>query len=197
MSQLAQQFVPQASGEGGEQGRESCDNGGEDGCEGGECGEEGTCGEGEHTEAKSASTSTSTSSTAPPSNAPPSMFNNPLFSELASEIGNTFDFAEMEKDGKPQNIGDALSRFMSGNNPAKLMELVGKFGGKLQTEVKNGNINPADLLKQTMSAAGGQQNLEKMMNNPQVKNKMNQMQGQNATRDRLRAKLEKKNAEKQ
>jgi hypothetical protein len=153
MSQLAQQFVPQASGEGGEQGRESCDNGGEDGCEGGECGEEGTCGEGEHTEAKSASTSTSTSSTAPPSNAPPSMFNNPLFSELASEIGNTFDFAEMEKDGKPQNIGDALSRFMSGNNPAKLMELVGKFGGKLQTEVKNGNINQADLINQTMSSS--------------------------------------------
>jgi len=208
MSQLAQQFVPQASGEGGEQDGEggdcgeSCDNGE---CEGGECGEScdnGECGEGEckHTESASASkpsASSASSSTAPPSNAPPSMFNNPLFSELASEIGNTFDFAEMEKDGKPQNIGDALSRFMSGNNPAKLMELVGKFGGKLQTEVKNGNINPADLLKQTMSAAGGQQNLEKMMNNPQVKNKMNQMQGQNATRDRLRAKLEKKNAEKQ
>jgi len=125
------------------------------------------------------------------------MFNNPLFSDLASEIGNTFDFAEMEKDGKPQNIGDALGKFMSGNNPAKLMELVGKFGGKLQNEVKSGKINPADLLKQTMSAAGGQQNLEKMMNNPQVKNKMNQMNSQNATRDRLRAKLDKKNAEKQ
>jgi len=131
------------------------------------------------------------------SNQPPSMFNNPLFSDLASEIGNTFDFAEMEKDGKPQNLGDALGKFMSGNNPAKLMELVGKFGGKLQNEVKSGNINPADLLKQTMSAAGGQQNLEKMMNNPQVKNKMNQMNSQNATRDRLRAKLDKKNAEKQ
>jgi len=131
-------------------------------------------------------------------NQPPSMFNNPLFSDLASEIGNTFDFSEMEKDGKPQNIGEALSKFMSGNNPAKLMELVGKFGGKLQNEVKSGNINPADLLKQTMSAAGGQQNLEKMMKNPQVKNKMNQMMNsQNATRDRLRAKLEKKNAENQ
>ena len=130
-------------------------------------------------------------------NQPPSMFSNPLFTDLASEIGNTFDFAEMEKDGKPQNIGDALGKFMSGNNPAKLMELVGKFGGKLQNEVKNGNINPADLLKQTMNAAGGQQNLEKMMNNPQVKNKMNQMNSQNATRDRLRAKLDKKNAEKQ
>ena len=141
-------------------------------------------------------TTESTSSTQPL----PSMFNNPLFSELASEIGNTFDFAEMEKGGQPQNIGDALGKFMSGNNPAKLMELVGKFGSKLQNEVKNGNINPAELLKQTMSAAGGAQNIQNMMNNPKVKEQMNQMNqnnGQNATRDRLRAKLEKKNAEKQ
>jgi len=125
------------------------------------------------------------------------MFNNPLFGDLAEEIGKTFNFEEMEKEGKPQNIGEALSRFMSGNNPAKLMELVGKFGGKLQDEVKKGNINPAELLKQTMSAAGsGGQNLQNMMKNPQMQNKMKQMQQNNATRDRLRAKLEKKNAEK-
>jgi hypothetical protein len=129
-----------------------------------------------------------------------------LFGDLAAEIGKTFNFEEMEKDGKPKNIGEALSRFMSGNNPAKLMELVGKFGGKLQDEVKKGNINPADLLKQTMSAAGGDQNLQNMMNNPQMQNMMNNpqmqnkmknMQQQNATRDRLRAKLDKKNAESQ
>jgi hypothetical protein len=132
------------------------------------------------------------------------MFNNPLFTELASEIGNTFDFAEMEKGGQPQNIGEVLGRFMSGNNPTKLMELVGKFGNKLQNEVKNGNINPADLLKQTMSAAGGSQNIQNMMNNPQMKQQMQQMQQQQSnnkssstsTRDRLRAKLDKKNAEK-
>lgn len=134
------------------------------------------------------------------SNSPP-IFNNALFGDLATEIGKTFNFEEMEKDGKPQNIGEALSRFMSGNNPAKLMELVGKFGGKLQDEVKKGNINPADLLKQTMSAAGGGQNLENMMKNPQMQQHMKQMQKQQAssspTKDRLRAKLEKKNAEKQ
>jgi len=147
-------------------------------------------------EVKETTSSTENTGTAPL----PTMFNNPLFSELASEIGNTFDFAEMEKGGQPQNIGDALGKFMSGNNPAKLMELVGKFGSKLQNEVKNGNINPAELLKQTMSAAGGAQNIQNMMNNPKVNAQMNQMKqgnSQNATRDRLRAKLEKKNAEKQ
>jgi hypothetical protein len=205
MNQLSQQFTPQGqdlenparksssnsdnAGEGGEGG---------EGCEGSEGGEDDCC-EHHKSQMNADGSSTAEANTAP--NGMPSMFNNPLFSELASEIGSTFDFAEMEKDGKPQNIGDALGRFMSGNNPAKLMELVGKFGSKLQNEVKNGNINPADLLKQTMSAAGGPQNLEKMMSDPKLKARMSQMQaqqnqGQNATRDRLRAKLEKKNAEK-
>lgn len=124
------------------------------------------------------------------------IMNNKLFGELAEEISKTFNFEEMEKEGKPANIGEALGKFMSGNNPQKLMNLVGKFGNKLQEEVRNGNINPADLLSQTMGMAGGPQNLQNMMNNPQVKAKLSNMQKQNATRDRLRAKLDKKNAEK-
>ena len=189
MSQLSQQFTPSTSTENTEN-AETAENTDTTG----------------NTEEQS-DTTNSQGASAPP------LFNNPLFSDLAKEIGNTFNFEEMEKEGKPQNIGEALSRFMSGNNPAKLMELVGKFGGKLQDEVKKGNINPADLLKQTMSAAGGgaqnmmnnpqMQNMmnnpqmQNMMNNPQMQNKMNQMKNQNATRDRLRAKLEKKKTEKQ
>ena len=109
------------------------------------------------------------------------------------------NFDEMEKDGKPANIGEALSRFMSGNNPSKLMGLVGKFGSKLQDEVKKGNINPAELLSQTMSAAGGGgQNLQDMMNNPRAQAQMKEMQKNNSSRDRMRAKLAaKKNAEKE
>ena len=191
MSSLAQQFTsPPASSEaGGEAGSESVGSnsiGGESA--GGESAGGETVSEGQETPKTGASSQL------------PSMFNNPLFSELASEIGNTFDFAEMEKGGQPQNIGDALGKFMSGNNPAKLMELVGKFGSKLQSEVKNGNINPAELLKQTMSAAGGSQNIQNMMNNPKVKEQMNQMnqnKGQTSARDRMRAKLDKKNAEKE
>ena len=180
MSQLSQQFTPSTTAENAET-AETAENTDTTG----------------NTEEQS-DTTNSQGASAPP------LFNNPLFSDLAKEIGNTFNFEEMEKEGKPQNIGEALSRFMSGNNPAKLMELVGKFGGKLQDEVKKGNINPADLLKQTMSAAGGgAQNMmnnpqmQNMMNNPQMQNKMNQMKNQNATRDRLRAKLEKKKTEKQ
>ena len=200
MSSLAQQFTAPPSDTNG--GSEACSEACGEAC-GEACSE--ACSEScvencEEHKSTVNTTDNATSNTEPSTKPLPSMFNNPLFSELASEIGNTFDFAEMEKGGQPQNIGDALGKFMSGNNPAKLMELVGKFGSKLQNEVKNGNINPAELLKQTMSAAGGAQNIQNMMNNPKVKEQMNQMnQGQssNATRDRLRAKLEKKNAEKQ
>ena len=191
MSQLAQQFTPPDNSDINSNVEGECSNGE---CSNGDC-SNGTESVGE---SKDNTDNTDPSTPSTPSRPPPtpSMFNNPLFSELASEIGNTFDFAEMEKGGQPQNIGDALGKFMSGNNPAKLMELVGKFGNKLQNEVKNGNINPAELLKQTMGAAGGAENIKNMMNNPQFKSKMNQAQSQNATRDRLRAKLEKKNAEK-
>jgi len=152
----------------------------------------------EYTESKETKTSSKKSKEKQEKQEKPQLFNNQLFGDLAEEIGNTFNFEEMEKEGKPKNIGEALSRFMSGNNPAKLMELVGKFGGKLQDEVKKGNINPAELLKQTMSAAGGSQNIQNMMNNPQMQQHMKNMKSNNSnnsTRDRLRAKLDKKNSE--
>jgi len=194
MSQLSQQFTPSESAENSVE--SNCENSDhtDDNCSD-DCSE--NCEEYCNDECKSndkkqKSTNQSTQEQ------PPQIFNNQLFGDLAEEIGKTFNFEEMEKDGKPKNIGDALSRFMSGNNPAKLMELVGKFGGKLQDEVKKGNINPAELLKQTMSAAGGGQNLQNMMNNPKMQQQMKQMQKQSAspTKDRLRAKLDKKNAEK-
>lgn len=196
MNQLSQQFTPPvSSGEHGDDCGSSCSHN-----ESASSSETSSTTD-SNTSSKSGATGTSGTS------APPPIFNNPLFGDLAEEIGKTFNFEEMEKDGKPQNIGEALSRFMSGNNPAKLMELVGKFGGKLQDEVKKGNINPAELLKQTMSAAGGSQNIQNMMKNPQMQQHMKQMQSQQSqssnsgksatpTKDRLRAKLEKKNAEK-
>jgi hypothetical protein len=123
----------------------------------------------------------------------PGLFGNPLFGELAKELTETFNFEDMEKEGKPANIGEALSKFMSGNNPSKLMGLVGKFGSKLQQEVQRGSINPAELLQQTMGAMGGANGgmanmMQQMAQNPQVRNAAKQQ----ATRDRLRAKLEAK-----
>ena len=138
--------------------------------------------------------------TAPGAGAGAGLFGNPLFGELAKELTETFNFEEMEKQGKPANIGEALGKFMSGDNPAKLMGLVGKFGSKLQQEVQRGGINPAELLQQTMGALGGQGGagaagmanmMQQMAQNPQVR----QAAKQQATRDRLRAKLDAKKAQ--
>jgi hypothetical protein len=129
----------------------------------------------------------------------PPLFNNALFGDLAKELSETFNFDEMEKDGKPQNIGEALGKFMSGNNPAKLMSLVGKFGSKLQQEVQKGSINPAELLQQTMGAMGGAggmpQGMADMMQNMARNPQVQQMARNQSARDRLRAKLDKKNAD--
>ena len=140
-------------------------------------------------------TPAATSDTNTSGTVPPPLFNNPLFGDLAKELTETFNFEEMEKDGKPANIGDAIGKFMKGNNPAKLMNLVGKFGSKLQQEVQSGSINPADLLQQTMGAMGP--GMANMMQNMAGNPKMRQAAQAQSARDRLRAKLEKKNAEKQ
>ena len=110
----------------------------------------------------------------------------------------THALEEMEKEGKPANIGDALGKFMSGDNPAKLMELVGKFGSKLQQEVQRGSINPEELLQQTMGALGGGGDsvgmanmMQQMAKNPQVR----QAARKQAIRDRIRAKLDAKKAQ--
>ena len=200
MSQLSQQFVPPQPTSDEEHTDDCCNNNGD--CKSSECAEKCDFSK-NHSHSSSEpsptnNTSSSTNQSASTPTAPP-IFNNALFGELADEISKTFNFDEMEKDGKPANIGEALSRFMSGNNPSKLMGLVGKFGSKLQDEVKKGNINPAELLSQTMSAAGGGgQNLQDMLNNPRAQAQMKEMQKNNSSRDRMRAKLAaKKNAEKE
>jgi len=126
---------------------------------------------------------------------PPQLFNNQLFGDLAKELTETFNLEEMEKQGKPANIGEAIGKFMTGDNPAKLMGLVGKFGAKLQQEVQRGSINPAELLQQTMGAMGP--GMANMMQNMAANPQMRQMAQKQSTRDRLRAKLDKRNGDKQ
>lgn len=194
MSQLSQQFVPPQTDSNNNDGDCSENNTSDNHSD--NCCENGTCSSG--TTSSTNNTSSSNPSSSNPSAPTPPIFNNALFGELADEISKTFNFDEMEKEGKPANIGEALSRFMSGNNPSKLMGLVGKFGSKLQDEVKKGNINPTELLSQTMSAAGGGQNMQDMIKNPRVQAQMKEMQKNNSSRDRMRAKLAaKKNGEKE
>ena len=137
-----------------------------------------------------------------------------LFTDLAQEMASTFDFDNIEKDGKPENMGEAFGKFMSGNNPSKLMGLVSKFGNRLQSDISNGKVNHQDLLKDTTSMMQGLQegmknpeNLKKQAKkmkkqNPQMMAQMEQMKkhlqrNSGGTKDRLRAKLEARKAKQQ
>ena len=195
MSQSMQQ-VDQSSAQGGAEGAQGGVDGAAEGDDGEECASATQAGTACPPMNEKGEAGTAGSNTAPTAG----LFGNPLFGELAKELTETFDFKEMEAQGKPANIGEALGKFMSGDNPAKLMGLVGKFGSKLQQEVQRGGINPADLLQQTMGAlggaggAGGMANMmQQMAQNPQVR----QAARQQATRDRLRAKLDAKKAQQQ
>lgn len=126
-----------------------------------------------------------------------------LFTDLAKEMASTFDFSSVEKE-EPKNMGEAFSKFMSGDNPSKLMGLVSKFGGRLQSDISSGKVNQSDLLKDTTAMMAGLQggagNLKKQAkkmakNNPQMTQMAQQMarqQSGGSTKDRLRAKLEAK-----
>lgn len=126
-----------------------------------------------------------------------------LFTDLAKEMASTFDFTSVEKE-EPKNMGEAFSKFMSGDNPSKLMGLVSKFGGRLQSDISSGKVNQADLLKDTTAMMAGLQgggaNLKKQAkkmakNNPQIAQMAQQMamqQSGGSTKDRLRAKLDAK-----
>jgi hypothetical protein len=132
-----------------------------------------------------------------------------LFTDLAKEMTETFDFSSLEGN-EPANMGEAFSKFLSGDNPAKLMGLVGKFGSKLQQDVASGKINQGDLLKDTQKMMAGLQGgdanalkkqAQKMAKeNPALAQQMQQMQRQNQshgggdTRSRLQAKLAAKRA---
>ena len=137
------------------------------------------------------------------------MLGGSLFSDLASEMANTFNFDEIEtesENGVP-DIGKTLGNFMKGDNPAKFMNLISKFGSKLESDVKSGKVNQKDILSQTSKMMGNledagvsseeiQQQASQMFgaNSPQANRVKNNMRGQHA-RERLQKKLADRNKE--
>lgn len=156
----------------------------------------------ENTSSENVSSENASSGNASSGNAPAdNIFKNNLFKDLAEEMTNTFDFAkaeELSNDGAP--IGDVFKNFMSGDNPKKLMGLVGKFGNKLQKDISAGKIDQKDLLRQTsqmMGNLGDVNELNSQMNNANLnqrqQNKVRTNLRNQTARERLKAKLEKRN----
>lgn len=133
-----------------------------------------------------------------------------LAKELAEEMSG--DVMSMFDDGdEATDTNDVLKKMM--RNPKKIMEIVKKIGTKLDDKMKSGSISQEELMKEAsemmskMKGGAGGKEFQDMMKNMMKTmgggkgmfdmNKMNAMMGQNATKDRMRAKMEQRKTEAQ
>jgi len=123
-----------------------------------------------------------------------------LAEEMSGEVMDLFD------DGEVKETNDVLKKMM--RNPKKIMDLVKKIGSKLDDKMKAGSISQEELMKEAsemmskMKGGAGGKDFQNMMKNMMKSmggsmgkgmfdmNKMTAMMGQNATKDRMRTKLE-------
>lgn len=169
----------------------------------------------------SGTSGTSTSDSASGTNCPPmddkgipgepGLFSDGLFADLAKDVASTFEMPKPDETTTHPDIGQAFQKFMSGDNPAKMMSLIGKYGARLQQDISTGKLNPAQLLQQatkmmgnngtgTGTGAGVQQpNLQEMAQamgaDQAAMNRLKNATRGDATKERLRAKLEAKKKE--
>ena len=127
-----------------------------------------------------------------------------LMTEATKYYKWLFQEKKTEESGKPPDIGEALNTFMTGDNPKKFMNLISKFGNKLQNDIQSGKVNHQDLLKQSTEMMNGMStgDLEKQAEQMFGKDskEMKRLKEKNrakSTRERLQKKLadRKKNAE--
>lgn len=118
-----------------------------------------------------------------------------LAKEIAEDISKDLDIDE-------ENIKDPSDLFKKlFSNPSKLMNLVKTVGSKLDTKMKNGDINEKDILSEAgelmkqMNSIPGLGNIKdifsKMSNNKQGMHNFQQKMQQEAQRQKMKERLEK------
>lgn len=115
------------------------------------------------------------------------LFNNGIISDIAKELTTELDLDKMDM-GNPQNMNEAFSNIMGGGGGTNFFNLISKVGEKIQSKVESGQINQGDLINEAQKMMGGLKNPQQMAQN------MRANKGKEATRDRLRRKLEEKRA---
>ena len=132
-----------------------------------------------------------------------------LANEIAQETMEEFDFG-LDGDGENgdiKDVGDVFNKMFK--NPGKLMNIVNNISGKLDSKMKNGDINEADLMKEATELMGKMQNIPGLPNmadmfknmGQNMKNmsgaqrgaaqtKVNLDQKMNSQKERMRRKLE-------
>ncbi len=143
------------------------------------------------------------------------MFENGMIGKLAQELSEELDIEKMGLNiSEDSNVDSIFSNLLSGNNPMKFMNLIQTVGQKIQTKMDENGLDQEALVNEATSMMSNLQgsnnlfdNLMKQAGNlggmPNPGQGQGQGQGQrqestgNATRDRLRRKLEeRKNKEK-
>jgi hypothetical protein len=130
-----------------------------------------------------------------------------LAEELSGDVMNMFD----DGSGDATNTADIMKKMM--RNPAKIMDLVKKIGSKLDDKMKDGSISQEEIMKEVseimtkMKGSGNGKEFESMMKG-MMKNmgfpganlnmsKMNSLVNQQTHKDKMRAKLAKRDQERQ
>ena len=129
-----------------------------------------------------------------------------LAREMAEEISGEFTDLMDEDMGDVKSTQDVMKKLMK--NPKKIMDLMKKVGGKLDTKMKNGEISRDEIMKEAgdlltkMKEMGGKDQFTDMLKT-MAKNMgglgknmridtgaIDRMTKQAATRDRMRSKME-------
>lgn len=124
-----------------------------------------------------------------------------LAKELAAEL--SADFSDMFNEGDDiKSTQDVFKKIIK--NPKKIMELIKKVGAKLEQKMKAGDISQDDMLSEAhefmkkMKAEGGMDGFKDILKNMGLAknakidmNKLNEMERQFSTREKMREKLAK------
>ena len=128
------------------------------------------------------------------------LINNGLIGNLAKELAediNLDDF-NLNINEDSDNVTDVFTNLISGDNPMKFMNLIQNVGQKIQSKLSDGNLDQSKLVDEAQKMMGmlGNNNplfdnlINKTKNEMKEANSPSSANNNNATRDRLRKKLE-------
>jgi len=121
--------------------------------------------------------------------------NNPMDKMMNGKIGEIAKEIAQETANDFGNPDDFMNNIMK--DPSKMMGLVKNIGSKLEGKLKNSKLKEEDMMKEAsdiMSQMKDMPGLKDMMKNIDMKgmmNKMEQVQKQNNTKERMRKKMQK------
>ena len=129
------------------------------------------------------------------------MFENGMIGKLAQELSEELDIEKMGLNiSEEGNVDSIFSNLLSGDNPMKFMNLIQTVGKKIQTKMDENGLDQEALVNEATSMMSNLQGNNSMFDNlmKQAGNlggmgmgaQNNSNTGSNATRDRLKKKLD-------